>query len=76
MASVIQAKMVDIGQMPDVLVLLLNLDNLSLAGSIIIGSKTSLGGSGTALRARFGKRLRLQGLYGDDKDFVNMLLEV
>jgi hypothetical protein len=72
----IDATIVDLEQMRDLLVLLPNLDNLSLSGTISVGPGTSLRGLGTVLRARFGGKLRLRGLNGADRDFVNMLLDV
>lgn len=72
----IEAKIVDLEQIRDVMKLLPNLDDLSLSGSIDVGPRASLRGLGAVLQARFGGRLRLRVLEGTDKYFVDMLLEV
>ena len=52
-----------------------NLDDLSLSGSLVTVDRNTLPGTGTALRGRFGGRLRLDNGHAI-ADVINMLLEV
>ena len=62
-------------QIRDIMAQLPNLDNLELLGSILGTGVKPSPGIGTALRGRFGGKLRLHGRYVNE-DITNMLLEV
>ena len=62
-------------QVQDIMAHLPNLDNLFLSGSLVVTDEGASPGIETALRGRFGGKLRLIG--GNvDGDVVDMLLEV
>ena len=62
-------------QLRDLMAQLPNLDDLSLSGYFVPVDKRELVGIGTVLRGRFGGRL-IRTLNGDDKDVIDMLLEI
>ena len=71
----INAGVVAVAQIRDIIVQLPNLDDLSLSGSVVAVDRRRLVGIGTALRGRFGGQLRLLKGHAD-KDVMDMLLEI
>ena len=62
-------------QVRDIMAQLPNLDNLELSGYINVVDRRKPPGIGTALRARFGGRLKLRGVCVSE-EVINMLLEI